>query len=382
MNPDLSPSKLSRRTFLAAAGSAALAPLLIRNAAAQDMAWKAAILDRANGFDALRSLIVTRGGQPLIEEVLRGGPLTQGVNIKSASKTILSVLVGIAIDKKALEGPDQKIVPLLGNAVPSDADPRLRDVTIGNLLSMQAGLERTSGPNYGRWVQSRNWVRYVLEQPFVDQPGGKMLYSTGNTHLLSAILTRVTGKSTLSLAREWLAEPLDITIPAWSKDPQGIYFGGNEMVLSPRALLAFGEMIRNGGKVGDTRVVSQGWLDLSWQPRTASPWTGHQYGYGWFLRDVGGQPVRYAWGYGGQMLFVAPQVDLVTVMISDPNAPSGRNGYVQELHSLFDDILVAAQKAAWATGVPVSSPSILSSLTNSALRAFNASNPAATPAPA
>ncbi len=346
MNPDLSPSRLSRRTFLAAAGSAALAPLLIRNAAAQDMAWKAAILDRANGFDALRSLIVTRGGQPLIEEVLRCGPLTQGVNIKSASKTILSVLVGIAIDKKALEGPDQKIVPLLGIAVPSDTDPRLRDVTIGNLLSMQAGLERTSGPNYGRWVQSRNWVRYVLEQPFVDQPGGKMLYSTGNTHLLSAILTRVTGKPTLALAREWLAEPLDITIPAWSKDPQGIYFGGNEMVLSPRALLAFGEMIRNGGKVGDTRVVSQEWLDLSWQPRTASPWTGHQYGYGWFLRDVGGQPVRYAWGYGGQMLFVAPQANLVTVMISDPNAPSGRNGYVQELHSLFDNILVAAQKAA------------------------------------
>ena len=337
---------LSRRTFLAAAGSAALAPLLTYKAFAQDAGWQGPILDRARGYDSLRSLIVTRDGQPLIEEVFRGGALTKGVNIKSASKTVMSVLVGIAIDKKVLEGPDQPIAPLLGNAVPSDADPRLKTVTIGNLLSMQAGLERTSGPNYGRWVQSRNWVRYALEQPFVDEPGGRMLYSTGSTHLLSAILTRVTNRSTLALAREWLTEPLDITIPSWSRDPQGIYFGGNDMVMSPRGLLAFGEMVRNGGKVGDTQVVSKEWLDLSWQPRTASPWTGHQYGYGWFLRDVGGQPVRYAWGYGGQMLFVAPQTGLLTVMISDPNAPSGRNGYVQELHGLFDQILASAQKPA------------------------------------
>lgn len=339
-------SLLSRRSFLTAAVSAILVPALGRPALAQDGGWQSGILERARGFDALHSVIVTRAGQPLIEEVLRGGPLTKGVNIKSASKTILSVLVGIAIDKKALAGPDQTIVPLLGNAVPADADPRLREVTIGNLLSMQAGLERTSGPNYGRWVQSRNWVRYALEQPFVDEPGGQMLYSTGNTHLLSAILTRVTGRSTLQLAREWLGEPLGITIPAWSKDPQGIYFGGNDMVLSPRALLAFGEMIRNGGKVGANRIVSQEWIDLSWQPRTASPWTGHQYGYGWFLRQSGNQPVRYAWGFGGQMLFVAPQADVVTVMISDPTAPSGRNGYVQQLHGLFDDILTSVQKAA------------------------------------
>lgn len=346
MTPALSRIHLSRRTLLSAAGSTAFASLFTGATYAQDSDWRSPVLERARSFDALRSLIVTRAGQPLIEEVLRGAPLTQGVNIKSASKTVLAVLVGIAIDKKALEGPDQPIAPLLGNAVPDNADPRLRQITIGNLLSMQAGLERTSGPNYGRWVQSRNWVRYALEQPFVDEPGGKMLYSTGNTHLLSAILTRVTGRSTLALAREWLAEPLDITIPAWSKDPQGIYFGGNEMVLSPRGLLAFGEMIRNGGKVGETRIVSRDWIDRSWQPRTASPWTGHEYGYGWFLRQSGDQPVRYAWGYGGQMLFVAPQAGVISVMISDPNAPSGRNGYVQQLHGLFDEILRGATSAA------------------------------------
>lgn len=334
----------SRRTFLAAAGVGLYA--LSRPAAAQDLPWQDSVLKQARDFEALQSLIVVRAGAPLMEEVFRGGALTRGVNIKSASKTVLSALVGIAIDKGELEGPDQPIVPLLGNAVPADADPLLRTVTVGNLLSMQSGLERTSGPNYGRWVSSRNWVRAALDQPFVDQPGGRMLYSTGNTHLLSAVLTRVTGRSTLQLARDWLGEPLDITIPPWPKDPQGIYFGGNDMVLSPRALLTFGELYRNNGKVGDAQVVSPEWIQLSWTARTSSPWTGHQYGYGWFLRDVDGMPVRYAWGYAGQMLFVAPQANVVCVMISDPTAPSGRNGYVDQLHGLFDQILRGATGAA------------------------------------
>lgn len=337
---------LSRRTALIGLGSAfALAPLA-RPARAQSTDWRQPILDRAKGYDALRSLIVAREGEPLIEDVVRGGPLDRGVNVKSASKTVLSALVGIAIAKGLLEGPDQPIAPLLENKLPDNPDPRLARVTIGNLLSMQSGLERTSGPNYGRWVQSGDWVRFALTQPFVDEPGGRMLYSTGNTHLLSAILTRVADASTLEIARDWLGEPLDITIPPWPRDPQGIYFGGNDMVLSPRGLLAFGELYRQNGREDDAEIIRPDWITQSWTERTSSPWTGHQYGYGWFLRASNGVPVRYAWGYGGQMLFVAPQANVTCVMISDPNSPSGRNGYVQELHAFFDEILAATQKAA------------------------------------
>ena len=340
--------RLHRRTFLAASGASLLlaAPFIARTARAQSALWQGNVLDKAKDFDALRSLIVSRNGDNLIEEVFQGSPFDRGVNIKSASKTILSVLVGIAIDKKALEGPDQKIASLLQSDLPRNPDPRLNEITIGNLLSMQSGLERTSGPNYGRWVQSRNWVRFALDRPFVDEPGGKMLYSTGNSHLLSAILTKTTGRTTLQLAREWLGEPLDISIPKWPTDPQGIYFGGNDMVMSPNGLKSFGQMIISRGQIGKRQVVSEDWIDLSWQPRTASPWTGHEYGYGWFLRQSGEQKVRYAWGYGGQMLFVAPEVQLVCVMISDPNAPSGRNGYVKQLHELFDEILQGATGAA------------------------------------
>ncbi|WP_245557170.1 hypothetical protein [Elioraea tepidiphila] len=112
---------------------------------------------------------------------------------------------------------------------------------------MRAGLDRTSCVNYGRWVISPDWVRHVLSRPFVADPGGPMLYSTGDSHLLAALLTQATGRSTLALAREWLGAPLGIKIPPWPRDPQGIYVGGNDMLLSPRDLLRFAELHRLGG---------------------------------------------------------------------------------------------------------------------------------------
>ncbi len=113
-----------------------------------------------------------QGGETVSEKGYRGHTPSESTNIKSASKSIVSALVGIAIDKGLLDGPEQKIAPLLKEDLPSQADPRINDITIGNLLSMQAGLGRMSGPNYGRWVSSRNWVRFALAQPFDDEPEG------------------------------------------------------------------------------------------------------------------------------------------------------------------------------------------------------------------
>jgi CubicO group peptidase (beta-lactamase class C family) len=302
----------------------------------------AAVLDEAAGLAPLETVLVAQGGEIIAERGYRGNSVSAPTNIKSASKSIVSALVGIAIDKGLLEGADQTIAPLLEGDLPSDPDPRLTEVTIGHLLSMQAGLDRTSGANYGRWVSSRNWVRAALDQPFVDDPGGAMLYSTGSTHLLSAILTRVTGRSTLELARDWLGELDDFSIAAWERDPQGVYLGGNQMAMSPRSLLAFGELYRNEGRTADGgQVVSSDWIEQSWQIRTQSRFTGDGYGYGWFARRIDGHDVRYAWGYGGQMLYIVPSLSLVVAMTSDDGAPAGRTGHRADLHRLLGEIMQA-----------------------------------------
>ncbi|ASY72839.1 Beta-lactamase class C and other penicillin binding protein (plasmid) [Sinorhizobium fredii CCBAU 83666] len=292
----------------------------------------------------LKTVIVARDGETIAEEGYRGHSPGESTNIKSASKSVISALVGIAIDKGLLDGPEQKIAPLLKEDLPSPADPRINDITIGNLLSMQAGLGRLSGPNYGRWVSSRNWVRFALAQPFADEPGGRMLYSTASTHLLSAILTKVGGKSTLALARDWLGPLQGFRIGAWERDPQGIYLGGNQMAMSARSLLAFGELYREGGRTADGRqIVPADWIDLSWQPHTNSYFSGDAYGYGWFARQIGGETVHFAWGYGGQMLYIIPSLKLTVVMTSEETGPSARSGYRDALHGVLAEIVSAVK---------------------------------------
>ncbi|MXO93102.1 serine hydrolase [Erythrobacter arachoides] len=291
-----------------------------------------------------------RHGEPLVEERFNGGPgLDAAVNIKSASKSVISALVGMAIERGVLEGTGQPVLSELSAYAPADADPRLRQVTVGNLLSMRAGLERTSGDNYGRWVSSENWVRYALSRPFVEEPGGRMLYSTGSTHLLSAMLTEASGRSTWALAQEWLAEPLGVVIPRWERDPQGIYLGGNQMAMSPRAMAAFGELYRNGGAAGGEQVLPAEWVERSWTPATRSPWSGESYGYGWFIGEVRGHLVYYAWGYGGQMIFVVPDLAMTVVMTSSTDVERGSD-HLGALRRLLKDGIVPAAERGGQTG--------------------------------
>ena len=335
---------MNRRTVLAIIASLAATPLAHAQQNAPSRDRLKAALDAAETLQSLETVLVSRNGDMLAERALRGNSVTRASNIKSASKSIISALVGIAIDKKLLKGVDQPIAEILKADLPRDADPRLATVTIGNLLSMQAGLSRMSGPNYGRWVSSGNWVRTALAAPFDNYPGTGMLYSTASTHLLSAILTRVGKKSTLALARDWLG-PLDgFSISAWERDPQGIYLGGNQMAMTPRSLLAFGELYRRGGITPKgVRLISQAWIDQSWQTRTHSVFNGDGYGYGWFLSEMGGERVNYGWGYGGQMLYVVPALGKTVVMTSDDSAPSARSGYRDQLHGLLAAIITAAK---------------------------------------
>lgn len=289
-------------------------------------------------LERLHSVVVAHEGE-IVFERHRGGPgPAVPANVKSLSKTVLAALAGAAVQAGVIESPEQRVASIL--PIPArQTDPRIEELTIGNLLSMQAGLERTSGSHYAAWVASNNWVEDALARPFVDEPGGRMLYSTGSSHILSALLTQASGESTLALARRLLAEPLDISLPAWPRDPQGIYFGGNDMQLSPRALIQIGELYRHDGVIGGERLLPQGWVEASWQPRGRSPWTGDGYGYGWFVTRLAGEDVYYGRGFGGQALYVIPERALTIAITADPTPPSPGGQFQHELHRLVSALL-------------------------------------------
>jgi len=291
-------------------------PVKREMAASLDTGMLNAAYARARELPRLRSMLVQWKGEIVGEEYYHGATRQSRANIKSASKSIISALVGIAVAQGKIAGTDQSISALLP-AETRALDSVKRSITVGDLLSMRAGLQSTSFENYCPWVTSRNWVANALRRPMVGQPGREMIYSTGNTHLLSAILTRNTGMSTHAFAQRHLMRPLGIELRPWQTDPQGIYFGGNDMYLTPREMLKLGALYLNGGKVGERQVVPRDWIDSSWTERATSPWNGHRYGYGWWTRTAQMHTVRFAWGYGGQYIFVVPELQLVVVTTAD-----------------------------------------------------------------
>ena len=304
-------------------------------------------LEEASRMPRIRSLLISHDGRLVLEEYFNGMNPQRATNVKSVSKSILSALVGIAIAEGHIDGVDQPISDYYGDRLVSADDRGKGNITVGNLLSMQAGLETTSFYNYGAWVLSDDWVGFALDRPVLSPPGTRMHYSTGNTHLLSDIITRTTGQSTLEFAREALAKPMGITLLAWPQDPNGIYFGGNNMELTPRQMLRFGELYLNDGRIDGKQVVPAEWVNLSLEPRVRSSRNlERQYGYGWWIRDMAGIPTAYAWGYGGQFILVAKDLDLVVVTTSSSQPGDSRRRHIRALYDLLEDKIVAPASTA------------------------------------
>jgi len=187
-------------------------------------------------------------------------------------------------------------------------------IAIEDLVTLRAGLERTSGSNYGAWVNSPNWFAYALSRLRIAEPGGWMLYSTGSTHILGAALAEATGQSLLTQARRSIKDDsLGIEIPSWTRDPQGYDLGENEMALRPTAMLKMAALVRDGG-------------------RRRSLWSELGYGMG----TGGFCPGRaMCWrGGGGQIVAADPRRGVAVA--SDPTLPARSGGYFGDLMRLLD----------------------------------------------
>jgi CubicO group peptidase (beta-lactamase class C family) len=323
--------------LLALAGPMLASPSPATPAVSLDAAVKA-----AENLPRMRSLLVDWHGDLILDQYFHSARATSLTDIKSASKSVISALVGIAIARGMLPGVNAPIAPYFPVLSSTAADARKKQITIADLLTMRSGLESTSRRNYGAWVESPNWVRYVLSRPLVSPPGEEMDYSTGDTHLLSAILTKATGRDTWAFAEETLAKPLGFALARWRRDPQGIYFGGNEMLMTPREMLKFGELYLHRGRLDGRQIVPAGWVAASFVPRTQSPISGHEYGYGWWMDQMGGHQTYFAWGFGGQYIFVVPDLDLVVVTTSSTRLGENPHEEHNEVYDLVARLVIGS----------------------------------------
>jgi CubicO group peptidase (beta-lactamase class C family) len=272
-------------------------------------------------FKYVDALLVQRN-QVLIGEMYFNGFAKDKAHIvHSVSKSILSAMIGIAIDNGLLNLNDRMLTYLADYDL-RYLESRKSEITIKHLLTMTAGYG-SDQMLYETIAGSANWVQKTLDTPLTCNPGEKFSYLTFCSHLLSAILTKASGQTSLEFGARNLFSPLNMVCKRWDRDPQGIYFGGNNMYFLPRDLMTFGQLYLDGGRANGRQIVPAAWVEESTKPfySGSKSWGSLQnagYGYQWWSGLLSGHPVVFALGHGGQYILLVPDIDLIVVTTADP----------------------------------------------------------------
>jgi CubicO group peptidase (beta-lactamase class C family) len=265
----------------------------------------------------LQSALVVRHGKLVKERYFHGATATRANNVHSASKSILSALVGIAIREKFIASIDDPICKYLGAEWPDVCTGDKARITIKDLLTMRSGIAWTEDESEYEVERLEDWSKQLLRRPQAHPPGATFEYSTANTHLMSKLLTVASKMSTCELGHRYLLAHLGIGAEHWASDDKGVFFGGCNVYLTPRELARFGAVVVARGVHDGLQIIPEQWVAASLENhvKAVDPEREqtHDYGYWYWNRSIAGHPVKKAWGHAGQMIYVVPDLDLVVV---------------------------------------------------------------------
>lgn len=276
---------------------------------------KEAFLANPTMTNDIHSLIVYEKNNNLYTEYFNGFSADSLNNLKSITKSMLGLLVGIAMDQGAIKNLQQPVINFFDECELSEkslADKK--NITIEQLLLMQAGIAWNNRAliKDDWWFHESPHCFLLDEFPMDTLPGTKFSYNSAVAHLLSGVLSRATGQSTLSFANENLFEPLQITSVAWGQDRAGEYYGNSELYLKPEDLLKIGQMLLNDGSYNGQQIIAKEWIKkMTGKAQEATALMN--YGYLWMTSKDDSPFFYFAGGSGGQHLFIVPEKDLIVI---------------------------------------------------------------------
>jgi len=286
-------------------------------------------------------IVVVRQNALVFERYYNGYGPDDPIKVRSVTKSVVSALVGIALDEGELDGLDQTLGELIPDRFPPGADPGTADVTLENLLTMTSGLEWDLGSDYQRLIASDNWVDLTLGLPLAAEPGTTYVYNSGGSHLLSVIVGEATGDDTADYAQARLFDPIGIPKPRWGRSPQGETIGGFGLELTPRDMAKIGYLYLNEGRWDDEQLIPADYVRASTIQQSDGDATGAAaYGYQWWISTAAGYPSYFALGYGGQYIYVVPDLDLVVVVAAgwDDDPPE----FLRTPRPLIEEVIAPA----------------------------------------
>ncbi len=269
-------------------------------------------------LEHLRSLLVIKNGKLVKERYFHGNSAHFSHNLRSVTKSVSSILVGIAMSENKIGDTGDLISEYYPEYFLDQEDPRHQNITLDHLLTMSAGFGGDYQINYFPWWLSGDLIKFTLTQPLEFDPRSQFKYTDGISHVLGNLVARTSEQLLPVYAQDRLFVPLGIKPTRWDQY-NGQFLGFTSINMRPRDMARLGYLYLRKGNIDGHQIVPESWVEESIKPRIfAFPAAGGDqfYGYQWWVKQFGGYDCFYAWGYGGQMIFNFPELDLIVVATS------------------------------------------------------------------
>lgn len=277
------------------------------------------LLNREND---IHSILVIKKNELIIEEYYKGFSINKPHDLRSVTKSIVSILLGIAIDKKIIDSVDDPISKYLKKPIPQkNIDSRKDEITIKHLIMMSSGLDcndwdKTSKGQEDKVYKKRDWLQYTLDLPIINDPGTTATYCTMGVILTAELISQVSGLTIDEFAKQYLFNPLKIDDFYWSHtSKKQVISSAKRVHLTSRDLAKIGQLVLNKGAWNGKQIVSKDWIEASTTPKTKI--TGIDYGYLWwnipFKINNEVLHAKVATGNGGQYIMVLPSLNIVAI---------------------------------------------------------------------
>ncbi len=295
----------------------------------------------------LRALLVARHGALVAERYYAGATVESLLPINSATKSVCSMLVGLALRDGRLKSLDDKVAKLIPDAIADVPDSPAASVTLRQILSGRSGLA-FDPMHFGQLAAAKPLVRYALSRPAVPVAAPGWSYNDAMVSLLAPMLERAQGGADLAvLAARQLFDPMGIERFEWRRDRDGNPLAAAGLALRARDLLKLAILMADGGRWQATQLLPEAWVSECLTPQGPATWRAGavaDVGYGllWFTGRLHGQRVAWAWGYGGQFALLAPELKLAVATAATSPPPSALKEQTDAVMTLVGRMVEAA----------------------------------------
>ena len=279
----------------------------------------------AEDLERLFGLLVVKDGYLIAEKYFNEGAVGQKARIQSATKSVVSALVGIALEQGCLTSVEQKMLDSFPEVAGQITDPRKEQITIRQMLQMRAGYPwEETHEDLWAGLLSGHYPRLVEEFPLTADPGTEFQYSNLTSNWLGIIVDRACGMHLKPYAEEHLFSPLGIEPGEWGTDWDGHNNGCGDLHLTARDMAKFGLLYLNDGEWEGNQIIPADWVHKSLRTYSEDAWDNMGrfrdigYGYQWWSATAGDQHVTFAWGHGGQLIVPVHALDIVVVTTAEP----------------------------------------------------------------